>query len=205
MFTLSDPLVEEVEIDGKICRLNLFFDTVLLFFDLWEDDSFFDEEKIEIAFEMFIDTDKEFDFETKCKAIEEIIRRFIMEEKDEETKASGGGKGGKRVYDLKQDAEFIYASFLQDYGIDLIEEQGKLRWEKFKALLVGLRENTKFKEVVGIRTMEVPSGKGMEKERKRILELKRAYSLKKEPHTQEEKLDAIASMIMGGIRNGNQD
>ncbi|WP_077616880.1 bacteriophage Gp15 family protein [Caenibacillus caldisaponilyticus] len=198
MFTLTDPLEEEIEIEGNVYPLDLSFDNVLRFFDLMDDDTFFDAEKIEIAFEMFIDTDKEFDFETKYKVVKTIVETFIASHNDSNADYSSDGGDSKQYYDLKQDAEYIYASFLQEYGIDLIEQQGKLRWEKFVALLVGLRDNTRFKEIVGIRAAELPRGKGMEEERKRLRKLKQIYALKKDQKTKEAELDAMFNMLAGG-------
>lgn len=86
----------------------------------------------------------------------------------------------EKVFSLKQDADYIFASFYQDYGIDLIEMQGKMHWDKFKALLGGLKGDTKLKEVLEIRTMELPKGKGTSKERSRIKKLKEIYELKEE-------------------------
>ncbi len=55
------------------------------------------------------------------------------------------------VLDFKEDAGLIYAAFYQTYKIDLIEEQGKLHWLKFKALLNGLPEGTALSKVIEIR------------------------------------------------------
>jgi len=195
MFTLTDQLEDEIEIEGKIYPLDLAFDTVLRFFDLMDDETFFDHEKINIAFKMFVDTDDEFDFNTKYRAVKTIVETFII--RDESNDSDDGGTS-KQLYDLKQDAEYIYASFLQEYGIDLIDQQGKLRWEKFLALLSGLRDNTRFKEIVGIRAAELPRGKGMEEERKRLRKLKRIYALKKDQKTKEAELDAMFNMLAGG-------
>jgi len=195
MFTLTDPLEDEIEIEGKVYPLDLAFDTVLRFFDLMDDETFFDHEKINIAFKMFVDTDDEFNFNTKYQAVKTIVETFII--RDESNDSDDGGTS-KQLYDLKQDAEYIYASFLQEYGIDLIEQQGKLRWEKFLALLGGLRDNTRFKEIVGIRAAELPRGKGMEEERKRLRKLKQIYALKKDQKTKEAELDAMFNMLAGG-------
>lgn len=40
---------------------------------------------------------------------------------------------------------------MEQYGIDLIKEQGKLHWDKFKALLDGLGPDTQFRRIVTIR------------------------------------------------------
>jgi hypothetical protein len=192
MFTLTECLEEEIELDGEIYSLNLFFDVVLRFFDLMDDDGFYDSEKIEVAFEMFIKTEKDFDFGIKFEAVKTIIDTFIVEKEDEHSSGTS-----KRLYDLKQDAEYIYASFLQEYSIDLIDQQGILRWEKFKALLSGLRDKTRFKEIVGIRAADLPTGKGSEDERKRLIALKKIYALKKDQKSKEEELNAMFNALAG--------
>jgi len=194
MFTLTDYLEDEIEIGGEIYRLNLFFDVVLRFFDLMDDDAFLNHEKISLAFDMFVETERDFDFEIKFNAVKTIVKTFIKQEDEE--KQTGGND--KQLYCLKQDAQYIYASFLQEYGIDLIDQQGALRWEKFKALLSGLRDNTRFKEIVGIRAAELPKGKGAEEERKRLRKLKQIYALKKDHKTKEQELDSMFNMLAGG-------
>ena len=84
----------------------------------------------------------------------------------------------KKFYDFEEDADYIFASFMQDYGIDLIKEREKsnyywnkvqsgtmslekfrnhtMSWDKFNALLTGLSETSKFRRVIEIRQMEIP-------------------------------------------------
>jgi hypothetical protein len=84
-------------------------------------------------------------------------------------------KDKENFYSLKYDAEYIYASFMQAYGIDLIEQQGKLHWHKFQALLAGLPEDTKFRQVVSIRMWKKPSKHDTEE--KQMMKLKDVYRL----------------------------
>src|SRR5690625_1400472 len=86
----------------------------------------------------------------------------------------------EKIFDFVQDAEFIYASFMHTYQIDLFEQQGKLHWKKFKALLNGLSEDSIFSRVVGIRTAELPTGKGMAKERERLRKLKQKFAIEED-------------------------
>src|SRR5699024_9297899 len=101
---------------------------------------------------------------------------------DEDGEADEQTPDNKRVYSIKQDAKYIYSSFMQDYGIDLFEEQGKLHWFKFLALLEGLSEDTKFRKVIEIRTMKLPSGKGkgVAEQRRAIKKAQMTYALKPE-------------------------
>ena len=60
--------------------------------------------------------------------------------------------------DYELDSDLIVAAFLGQYGIDLTEVDN-LHWHKFLALLHGLNEHTKLREVMGYRMYEKNSGK----------------------------------------------
>lgn len=83
----------------------------------------------------------------------------------------------KSDYDLDFDADLIYSAFMQTYGIDLIDQQGKLSWSRFNALLNSLPDNTRFVQVREIRTKELPKGKGTAKERRELLKAKKKFAL----------------------------
>lgn len=183
MFDLAYPLTESVEIDGEEFPLNLAFDNVLRLVDMLGDSELSDIEQIEIGLQMLIGVDLDVPIEKKEEIFYQLYKSTIGEDVEDNIPVDIDGNPmpqnqEKATYSLKEDAEAIFASFYQDYGIDLFEMQGKLHWNKFKAMLAGLRPDTKFKEIVGIRTMDLPTGKGSEKERKRIEELKRIYALK---------------------------
>lgn len=196
MDNLFDYLVETVEINGKEYELDLWFDTVLRFFDLMKNDEFTDAEKIWIAFDMFVDVGADdIRVSDKFETVRRIVADLIVGE------GSGGSTGGsksKQSYCLQQDAPYIYSSFMQEYGIDLIDMQGKLRWEKFIALMSGLRDTTKFQEIIGIRVAKIPTGKGMEEEAKRLRELKRLYALNVSQGSQEEEMNNMFNQYLHG-------
>lgn len=69
---------------------------------------------------------------------------------------SGGGgntAGGSMIqsFSWSKDAGMIEAAFLQNYQIDLMKEQGKMHWTKFKALFDGLSDKTKLIQIINIR------------------------------------------------------
>lgn len=183
---LAYPLTETVEIDGKTYKLNLSFDNVLRLIDMLNDKQLDDITQIETGLYMLLGVELDYPIEKKEEIFYQIFYETIGKEVEENIPVDLDGnpmpqQKEEEIYSIKQDAPYIYASFYQDYGIDLFEVQGKLHWEKFKALLAGLRPDTKFKEIVNIRTMELPTGKGTEKQRKRIKELKEYYRLHDEP------------------------
>ena len=104
-------------------------------------------------------------------------------------------KQGKKVFDFIQDSELIYAAFMQTYRIDLIDTP--LHWWKFQALMGGLPSNTRFSEIIQIRTMEIPKpNKYNMEERQRIIRLKNEYALKISAEEREKNLqDGLKKML----------
>lgn len=56
-----------------------------------------------------------------------------------------------RAVDMVWDGDYIVASFMQAYGIDLTTIE-YMHWHVFKALLYGLPENTVMAQIMGYRT-----------------------------------------------------
>lgn len=57
---------------------------------------------------------------------------------------------GEILIDYVEDGEYIYASFLAEYNIDLVDVKN-LHWHKFKALLSSLSDNSKIKQIIRMR------------------------------------------------------
>jgi len=62
-------------------------------------------------------------------------------------------------FDYDFDAEEIYASFIAEYGIDLVEVEF-LHWYKFKILLGSLSPDSAFKRKIELRFMDLSGLKG---------------------------------------------
>lgn len=71
---------------------------------------------------------------------------------EEYATAEAAGDSGTPLMDFEQDAGALYASFLQQYGIDLLTQ--KLHWFAFRELVAGLGEDTAFGARVRLRAME---------------------------------------------------
>lgn len=185
MLNLAYPIDDTVYINEQAYTLDMSFDNVLRLFDLLNDDEVPDIAQIEIGLQMLIGEELENSIDEKEKIFYEIFKCTIGQEAEDNQPLDIEGNPmpsnnteSDKTYSLKEDADYIYASFYQDYGIDLIEMQGKMHWNKFKALLGGLKNDTRFKEVLEIRNMELPSGKGSQKQRENIKKLKKQYALK---------------------------
>lgn len=109
----------------------------------------------------------------QLKLMQDITSRYIEVEKRPQIK-----KSPVPVLDFERDGDYIYASFMQAYQIDLIDEQGKLPWKKFLYLFNGLPADTKIKQIMRIRQMPVPEYNGKNsKEIQEINEMKSYYAL----------------------------
>lgn len=83
-----------------------------------------------------------------------------------------GSGSGERLFDFILDGDYIVASFMQAYGIDLTSVE-HMHWHVFKALFMGLPSDTKMAEIMGYRGWRNSS----EKHETRMRKLKEAWRL----------------------------
>lgn len=204
MKSLTSPI--ETALDGL--KLNLSFDVVLKVLELQREQLLSMPEKRDIALQLLLCNPKKI---RKYSSVQrtDLLRRIFEDHIITGKKKTSGNEG--KVFDFEQDAGFIYASFLQAYGIDLIEQQGKLPWQKFLALFQGLPEDTKIREVMGIRGRKLPKPtKYNGEEIKALREAKRFYALEVSAEEAEQQfqrgLDKLANTLAGrAIKAGETD
>ena len=168
MIDIAKPLTNFVIYNGKKIKLNISFDTVLKMYDIFKDGILLEQEKAQFALALLVKGSKIPDF----KVLDIIFKEQI------ETFQRQSSRNQLRVVDFKQDSSYIYSSFLMDYGIDLIEQQGKLHWQKFISLFQGLSEKTKIREFMSIRARPLPKpDKHNQEYIHSLMELKAYYAL----------------------------
>lgn len=78
------------------------------------------------------------------------------------------------AYSFEQDAPYIYAAFLDQYGIDLAVED--MHWWKFMALFESLSEDTKMSKIMYYRKANTS---GMSRDRRAFInEMKKLYKIR---------------------------
>lgn len=183
---------------GKIV-VNPAFDIVLEIQKMYQEEGLNDFEKADQALKMLVKNNwnlKLFDSAEKMQLLDEICKRYIIVKKRPQIR-----KSALPVLDFEEDGDYIYASFMQDYGIDLIDEQGRLPWKKFLFLFNGLSADTKIKQVMHIREMEIPEYNGKnQKHRQEIMELKSYYALPVKGGGGQNGLDLLFSTLEGMAR-----
>lgn len=175
MLDLSRKLTDTLVIDDKEFPLNLSFDNVLRLFEMWRDEDVPEFVKPHFGIRILTgETLEDFTVEEMSEVFNEVFEEHIslstVEDNHIEYDLAGNpmkttasnGKQEQAPYDIRYDGDYIYASFLQAYGIDLFDVQGKLHWKKFNALLSGLPEGTKLMEVIKIRKWKAQKGDSAE-------------------------------------------
>ena len=165
----SNPtgLNNEFAYQGKTYVINLSFDTVISFYQLLDDDHFSAEEKIMVAFQMFFDFEpRDADFAVAAfEQINDYLRQSPYGDNDDDVSNNdmqGNVTKPVKYYSFTQDAEAIYSSFMEQYGINLLHEKGKMHWDEFKALFAGLNDKTYMSRIIQIRMRDTSKLEGQE-------------------------------------------
>ncbi len=196
MGVLTDIPCNKVITDKSKFVVNPAFDVVLEVQKLYKEDTLTEFEKIDQALKMLVRNKwnlRLLNPEEKQKLLSVITQRYVEVEKRPQIK-----KSPFPVLDFEKDGDYIYASFMQTYRIDLIEEQGRLPWKKFLYLFNGLPADTKIKQIMRVRQMPVPEYNGKNsKEIQEINEMKSYYALPVEGGGGQSGLDLLFHTLEG--------
>ena len=201
MLDLSRKLTDKLVIDDKEFPLNLSFDNVLRLFEMWRDEDVPEFVKPHFGIRILTgETLEDFTVEEMSEVFNEVFEEHIslstVEDNHVEYDLAGNpmkttasnGKQEQAPYDIRFDGDYIYASFLQAYNMDLFDMQGKLHWKKFNALLSGLPEGTKLMEVIKIRKWKSQKGDSAEY-KEEMRRLQKDYALPNEIIEEEEEYE----------------
>lgn len=209
-----DKPPEQVEVDGKLYKINSDFRTSIQFEILMQKKELTKKQE-EFANELCV-LDKEMDKETAellakykdglelyypeeipediNKAINAMLWFYECGKENIDKKKAKKSGSGKRIYDYNYDADYIYAAFFEQYHIDLAEQE--LHWWKFSALFSALSEDCMISKIITYRVIDT---KGMEKEQKAFYNrMKRLYQLPEDISEEErERQDKITQALLG--------
>lgn len=205
MISLTNGLEHSIVIGNRIVEVDFAFDVVLKWYELLEDDSINDIEKTLIGFKMFIGETDKYDEQQVVEAMQSISDYLSQSAygnfDDEETEPDFEvePEPPTKYYSYTKDAEAIYASFLYDYNIDLVDVQGEMHWDKFKALFNNLSEDSPFQRIVKIRQTDPNEYKDDPKAMQSIIEAQEFYRLEDEQNVQA--LDMQMSSMFDMLKN----
>lgn len=124
--------------------IDLTFDNVLRWFNLIDDSSIDQAGKVLLSFAMFVGDGLEVPFDQQQVEVGRISNMLFQD-------PYNPGSGGSRSFDYQQDSEAIYASFMKDYGIDLMKVKGHMSYFEFRALFNNLSDNAPINQIIQIR------------------------------------------------------
>lgn len=189
MSLLVDPAPVSVTAAGGEWPIRTDYRIGILFEQLMLDASLSDQEKFLLVLKLYYPAGHPPDFAAAGNAMLWFYRCGKPAPKQH------AGQGGRtvKVFDYDQDDGYIYAAFLQQYGIDL-EAVEELHWWKFKALFNSLPSDCMICKIMEWRATDTSKLKGAQKEH--ILRMQRLYALQR-PKEEQEKYEAIAAALMG--------
>lgn len=191
MNILIDRIPTSVKINNRRYRIRTDFRNSIQFDQLMQDDEVSDDDKLPLALNLYypvIPRDIK-------KAVKKMLWFYKCGKEKEEIKKSINGKSDKQIFSFEYDAEYIYAAFLDQYGIDL-QDIEDLHWWKFKAMFKGLKEDNLISKIIGYRAIDLSKIED-EKEREHYRKLQEFYKLPAKINKDEkEKINEIEKMLM---------
>ena len=193
---LNDPLYTPYEINNKTIELDLSFDNVLDVLDVLNDETLEEFDKLNLCcdllianIEMYIeesDSDedeikKSIELNTDEKSELYLYVKDTYIEIGEENFIERDILGNpmpdqsEKTIDFEKDAKFIFASFFA-LGINLYDQQGKLTWMEFQALMNALPDDSIMSKIINIRNYKPQAGESPEY-KEQMFKLQKKYSL----------------------------
>ena len=199
---LIDYLPTRVNVGGVEMDIQSDFRTALLFEMLMDDGSVPAEDKGIQAIRLFFHSMPSTEDEAQ-EYIDRIMWFYrcgkepneYMRARQEKREKQNDADDRSRIYDFRYDDDYIYAAFIQQYGINLNSIE-YMHWWEFRALFKGLTGNTEFVKIMEFRGMKITDS--MSKEQKSYYrKMKRIYALPI-PKEERERMDAITEALMNG-------
>lgn len=163
---------EYAEIDGEMYKINTGYEYALQCFKIIDDKSISDMERAIAIVSVLFGREENGDVvgipENLDKALEKASIYLSCAKDDKNSKVT------KKDMDFERDKEFIYASFVSDYNIDL--ENKDMHFWKYCSLIGGLTENSILNRIRDLRNLNLSDYKDP-KTRSRLQEAQERVAL----------------------------
>ena len=193
MSMLIDLLPTTVEVDGVEYDISSNFRDSILFEILMQDTNISERDKLVLGLQYYYRDNIP---ENIKEAVEKMLWFYRCGKEEVEAKGVGSEEDVSQVYSYEHDDDYIYAAFLDQYGIDL-QDVEDLHWWKFKAMFKSLKEDNKISKIMGYRAMKIDNDMS-DSEKKFYREMKQIYSLPDLRTAEEKELDfhdALSSLL----------
>lgn len=194
MSVLTVPFPTQLQIDGVNCPIHSDFRTVLRCYETLGD-------KKELSRDEMMEVLSMFYVRQRCYTEDHIDKMFWFfscgREKEKKVfPRKIAGINNKQSFDFVEDAELIYAGFMQQYGIDLQTEE--MHWWKFMILLENLGSDTKLQRVMEYRTIDTKNKDLSKKEREFYSAMQRYFALERKIPEMPDRVKRIEEALLKG-------
>lgn len=194
MSVLTVPFPTQLQIDGVNCPIHSDFRTVLRCYEILGD-------KEELSKDEMVEMLSMFYVKQRYYTEEHIDKMFWFfscgREKEKKVfPRKIAGINNKQSFDFVEDAELIYAGFMQQYGIDLQTEE--MHWWKFMILLENLGSDTKLQRVMEYRTIDTKNKDLSKKEREFYSAMQRYFALERKISEMPDRVKRIEEALLKG-------
>ena len=173
------------EIDNKQYKINTDYKVALACFEAINDEEITDIERPFALIGLLFGEDA--DIQNTEEAMR-IVKQYLQcgkEEQENETKVPD--------FDFEYDRDFINASFMSDYNIDL--ENTPMHWWKFCSLISGLTDTSILNKVRDVRNMDISEIKDTKTKQKLIKQKQRVAIPIKHTKEEQKEIDEFESWL----------
>lgn len=194
MSTLTNSFPASVTVNGVEYSIHADFRTVLRCFEIQG-------QKQKLSESELLDMLKLFYNINQLTATEEHVNKMFWffscgrEKEKKKFPRKIAGINDKQPFDFEEDADLIYAGFMQQYGIDL--QESNMHWWKFMILLENLGSGTRLQKVMEYRTVDTNNKDMSKKEKDFYKAMQRYYGLDRVPE-KSEKIKRIEEALLNG-------
>lgn len=208
MYSFTKRPEETINVLGDEMRLDLSFNNVISTYSILEKSDISDEDKVQQCFKKLVNDTSSLSISVKSEIVGSIFD-YLAErpysEPVDESEQSSSGQQDLPIVDFEQDAAAIYASFMEQYGIDLNEHLGKMHWDVFIALFTNLGVETPIKRIISYRQDDLsgydddPNGLAHAAEMKELYKLDKVRAI--ENDSTRDKMTGNAQSVFDSIFN----
>lgn len=195
MSVLTEAFPKSVWVNGVDCPVSSDFRTILKCYEIQSGKTELSQEELLQILLLFYQKQKIFSEEH----VDQMFWFFSCGREPSKRKFPSkiAGLNDKQPFDFEEDADLIYAGFMQQYGIDL--QESDMHWWKFMILLENLGRETRLNKVMEYRTIDTGNKNLSKTEQEFYRAMQRYYGLDRKlpPMSEKERLIEEA-LIHGG-------
>lgn len=150
MSLLTAALPKTVRVRGRSFAVQTDFRAILALYETLEDDAQSEASRALSALRRFYGDSLPRDLAAAATAMRGFLAPQLCDEENEGAAADAKRSARAPDFSFVTDAPYIYAAFLEQYGMDLLEV-AYLHWHAFLALFAALSQGTRFGEIRAAR------------------------------------------------------